>query len=96
MRFCVLPFYGGVDVVHFRVRVNCPIQRTTTSLSTVEINISFPPWISSYLSDILFCPGYTCGTQTRGGRGLYLFFVPESLTECSYLRGGEGGGVAVS
>ena len=34
--------------------------RTKKGLSTVEITISFPPCIRSFLSDILFCLGNTC------------------------------------
>ena len=41
----------------YQDRINYPKQRTKTGLSSVEIILSFPPWIRSYLSDILFCLG---------------------------------------
>ena len=40
---------------YYQDKVECPKHRMRTGLSTVEITISFPSWIRSYLSDNLFC-----------------------------------------
>ena len=61
----------------------CPKQRTKTSLSTVEITISFPPWIRSYLLDILFCPGNTCTLLQTGDEKCC---VGDTRVLCSTLR----------
>ena len=48
------------SVMYYEKRIKCPKQGTKRGLSTVEITISFPPWIRSCLLDILFCPGNLC------------------------------------
>ena len=45
------------NIWYYRDRIKYPKQRTKTGLSTVEITISFPPCIRSYLSNTLSCPG---------------------------------------
>ena len=50
---------------------------------TVEITILFPPWIRSYLSDILFCPGNTCTVLQTGDEKCC---VGDTRVFCSTLR----------
>ena len=50
------------QTAYYQDRIKCPKQRMKAGLSTVEITISSPPWIRSYLSDFLFCPGNTYHT----------------------------------
>ena len=56
---------------YYRNGIKCQKQRTKTCLSTVEIIVSFPPWIRSYSSDILFCIGNMSDRKLSGTFALF-------------------------
>ena len=70
-------------VGYYQGRIKCLKHIMKTGLSTVEIIILFPPWIRSYLSDILFCPGNTCTVLQTGDEKCC---VGDTRVFCSTLR----------
>ena len=55
------------SLLYYKDRIKCPKQRTKTDLRLLKS--PFPPWVRSYLSDILFCLGNILNIYHLPGAG---------------------------